>query len=225
MSEETSDLLGGGLYPEIAKEGDLASVMASLATRSGINLGVISARPGAGGRVTAEVASDKGSLLVQLGAESRWFFVTLIVGGRVWASGGSVDLIDIIRVAELWRMGVGVEGLLSQYPFMVAGELALEFDQGDPVAVQWKSLLSDPDLVDLRPLLLAAHKNHLLTHRFPYVTHLTMLRIMRDHRDRAAGEVWITWTSGIFRVEDPRKDLTSTALTAEEAVLVAASLI
>lgn len=225
VSYELGSSVDGSLYPEIVEEGDLASAMTSLAIRSGIDLGLISARPGNGRHVTAEVASGRGVLLVQLGAESRWFFVTVIGDGHVWASGGSTELLDVLRVAESWRENIGVEELRSQYPFMALDELASEFDQGDPVAAQWISLFSDQDLVALRPLLSAAHANHLLASLFPYVTHLTMLRIMRDRRDRAAGEIWITQISDMFRVEDPRKDLTSTALTAEEAVRIAASLI
>lgn len=126
---------------DLVEHGGLARAMASVALATGIDLGQISASSGDPGESTASVSSDRGEVHVYLGADRRWFSMSIFDQSHEWASGGSGRLVDVVRVADAWRRGTGVE--------------------------------------ELRSL-------------FPYVTHLTVLRLVRDHRDRAAGEIRIT---------------------------------
>jgi len=213
------------LYPDLVERNGLAQAISHIARESGIDLGDISSEAGAGRYKTAEVASDRGVIQVLLGAESRWFSVTISGQGHVWASGGSVELADIVRVIDSWRRGVGVDDLRSRFPFMELGSLAIEYERGQPVHAQWAKLLADQDLVVIRPLLVAARSNRRLAPLFPYVSHLTRLRLMRDHKDRSAGEIWITQRADELRVEDSRTGSSANALSISEAVTIAASLV
>jgi hypothetical protein len=225
MNSAASQGPDADLYPELLRQGGLAQAMASLAHEDGIDLGNISTQSGPGRYVTAEVASGRGVIRVLLGAESRWFSITIADKNHVWAFGGSVELADVVRVADAWRGGVDVEGLRSRFPFIELGSLALEYERGDAIDAQWLQLLADQDLVAIRPLLAAARSHHRLASLFPYVSHLTMLRMMRDHEDRTAGEISIMQKVGELQIEDTRTGFSATASTVDQAVTIAASLI
>jgi hypothetical protein len=218
-------MLDAGLYPDLVEHGGLSRAMESLALATGIDLGQISASSGDTGELTASVSSDRGEVHVYLGADGRWFSISLFEQSHEWASGGSEQLVDVVRVADAWRRGIGVEELRSRFPFMHLNELAVAYERGDPVSAQWALLLDDQDLVGIRPLLLAVSADIRLRSLFPCVTHLTMLRLMKDHRDRAAGEIWITVKPDHLRVGSEGGEESRSVTSIEAAVAAATALV
>lgn len=217
--------INGELYPDLVEQRGLSQAMTALANEGGFDLGEISTPAGAGSYTSVEIESTRGVVRVLLGVDSRWFSITIADPNHTWAYGGSPDLVDVVRVADSWRKGIGVQDLRERFPFLDLDDLALAYESGDPIAMQWTRLLRDRELSKIHSLLVAAYSNGRLRALFPYVSHLTLLRMMRDPKNRAAGEIWITQGSGEFWVEDPGKGPRLAVGAVEKAVVLAASMV
>ncbi|MFD5737226.1 DUF6193 family natural product biosynthesis protein [Streptomyces sioyaensis] len=130
-------------------------------------------------------------MLISLGADRRWFSISIESDVHPWASGGTDDILSAIRVLDAWRRGITLHELNTLFPFMHYDELAQAYEGGDPVATQWHQILAEGDPFFSLPLLHKIHSNDRLRTLFPFLSHGT-LRLARDHTDRTAGEIRIT---------------------------------
>ncbi|MEU6426622.1 DUF6193 family natural product biosynthesis protein [Microbispora sp. NPDC046973] len=218
-------VVNGSLYPDLLRDGGLASAMRRLASRGRWDLGRIETDVGPARFVSATMSSDRGRIAILLGAEKRFFSIRISHLGHVWASGATDDLAAVTGVADAWRKGATLDELVHRFPFMHTNALALAFERGDPIPTQWDELLGHPELVHVRPLLNAAHSDERLRALFPYVSHGT-LRLYRDVRDTSLGELrLVPLPSGGFRVEATWNDSTGEADSLPEAVRLARSFL
>ncbi|MGG2461618.1 DUF6193 family natural product biosynthesis protein [Streptomyces sp. RGM 3693] len=191
------------LYPDLVHYGGLTSAIIRISMENGAELGSI--RPASESRqgrfVTAEVKSERGPILVFLGAEERWFSISIEGDGHQWAGGGTDDLLTVIKVLEAWRRGVGLKELRTRFSFMHYDDLAEAREAGDPVSFQWIRLLADEQFSSARPLLRQIHSNGKLCTLFPAFSR-GVLRLAKDYSDRTAGEISVTpLRGGHYRVE------------------------
>ncbi|MEW9519253.1 DUF6193 family natural product biosynthesis protein [Streptomyces tubercidicus] len=196
-------VLNADLYPDLVKLGGLASALIHASQENGIELGRV--RPGSGSKeaefVSAASDSDRGSALINLGVDRRWFSISIENDVHSWASGGTDDIVSTVKMLDAWRRGVTLQELNTLFPYMHFDEMAQAYETGDPVATQWNQLLTDGDPFFSQALLQKIHSNDRLRTLFPFLSHGT-LRLARDHTDRTAGEIWITpLRAGGHRVE------------------------
>lgn len=203
---EIRKVLDSKLYPDLVSRGGLAPAIAKLARDHRIDLGTVATEQGSGKYITANMASDRGTISVLLGVEKRLFSVKIRAQSHVWATGGTDDLSAVVGVANSWREGASLQELTDEFPFMRSAALAQAYEAGDPIASQWDSLLNHSEYVELQPLLRAVHAIADLRQLFPYVSH-GILRLARDPFRGSRNEIWITrLPGGGIRVESSARD-------------------
>lgn len=200
------DALDPGLYPDILAAGGLISVMELTAGKKNLDLGRLYSHyaSGPGLLATAELDSSRGRASIQLGSQSRTFYVSIQGQGFTWAEGATDDLDDLIEALAAWRDGVSVDDFAGRFPFMTLGRLARAHESGDPASAQWNWLRTDEEFSEERPLVEAAYTDGRFGHFFPTLSHGT-LRLRSVHRQRGDREVSITpVVGGFYRVENHR---------------------
>ncbi|WP_310723978.1 DUF6193 family natural product biosynthesis protein [Streptomyces sp. N2A] len=215
--------MDSNLYPDLMEAGGLAAAMVRAAREHGIDLG--SVWPGSTSQrahyVSAVAESDRGPILVGLGAEKRWFSISIEGDLHPWASGGTDSLVSVVRVLDSWRSGATLQELNALFPFMCYGELEEARERGDVVATQWRHILAEGNQFFDQSLLCEIHSHERLRELFPFFSH-GILRIARDHTDRRAGEIWITpLRSGAYRVEDTAADASREVAQSPDQVISA----
>lgn len=108
----------------------------------------------------------------------------------VWASGSTEVLSDVVGVMGAWRDGIGLVGLGEAFPFMEFTRLALAYEEGNQVAVQWGILVDGNSFPSYRDLLIALREDRKIGQAFPFFSHGT-LRLSNDWEDPDAPEIWI----------------------------------
>jgi hypothetical protein len=213
------------LYPEIIQHGGLALALAEAAHHAGLDLGAITVPAGANGYANVLVPAGRGFVGVFLGAQERVFTVHITVESRPWATGGTTDLTEAVRVADFWRSGTTLRELHERFPFMTYTRLAEGYEAGNAVEVQWQELLEWDALELVRPLLVAARANDRLGRMFPTVTMFTLVRFAFDDTDHV-GVVRVRLVrDGRYQVESSQEDSPRIVDTVEEAVAAAAELV
>ncbi|MZE78155.1 DUF6193 family natural product biosynthesis protein [Streptomyces xinghaiensis] len=200
------DALDSGLYPDLFAAGGLISTMELVSEEKNLDLGQLYSHyaSGPGLLTTAELDSSRGRASVQLGSQSRTFYVAIQGQGFTWAEGATDDLDDLIEALAAWRDGISVDDFAGRFPFMMPGRLARTHESGDSVSAQWKWLRTAEEFSEERPLVEAAYADGRFGYFFPTLSHGT-LRLRSMRRQREAQEVSITPLSGgSYRVENPR---------------------
>jgi hypothetical protein len=196
------------LYPDLAELGGLPGALAHTSQENGIDLGVIEGATSASSddSNSAKLLSDRGTIMIYLGAEERRFYVSIADVQHAWAEGVTDDLPAVVGVASSWQTGVTLRELSSRFPFMEHSELAQAYEDGDPVTIQWGTLLHDDAFEDYRPLTREVYADERLRTLFPFYS-MGMLRLSKDHTSRRAGEIRISPLSGGgYRVESTASD-------------------
>ncbi|MFI6757623.1 DUF6193 family natural product biosynthesis protein [Micromonospora sp. NPDC050417] len=221
VGDDPAATLDESLYPDVVEAGGLALALRGLARRRGIDVGDISASE-FGPLFFATIDSPRGGIGVQVVPGRRSFYIVLSHRSHKWARGETDDLLDVLRVAELWRGGAMLSELASTFPFMSYRPIEEAYERGDHVPVQWQTLLQDADLDEIRPLLRAAHENERLRELFPTVSHFTLLRLELDAENRSAGSVRIERNpAGDYRVVNSWSEVSRQAGTLDQAVAAA----
>lgn len=190
------------LYPDIHEMGGLVSAMASTAVRKGLDLGKVYSenRSGSGDFETARVCSSRGVVTIELGEQSRAFFLTVQGEGFTWVEGATDDLDALVTAVTAWRAGVLVDEFAAKFPFVAVGRLAKAHERGDPTSAQWQWLLSADEFVDERPLVEAAYAHHQVRTLFPNLSHGT-LRLSWGSGRQGAREIHVSPDAGgVYRL-------------------------
>ena len=185
------------LYPDLVRAGGLSAAMLELGSEHALEIGEVASQPFGGQIKPVLVQSGNGSVSVVAGVVKRLFSIGISRGGHLLANGATDSLIDIVRLADAWRKGIAFSALEEQFPFMNVDQLAKAFEDGNQVAFRWGELLRDPDLGEVRSLLMAVQSNWALRGLFPSVSHLTLLRLDLDSTDSAAGAILIGKTADL----------------------------
>ncbi|MGW2426827.1 hypothetical protein ACWC0C_48240 [Streptomyces sp. NPDC001709] len=197
--DRPSDVLDAEHYPDLVLSGGLVAALCQAAAETGVSLGQIGPVSKHGGAAfkTATTSAARGEIVVRLGKGRRIFSISLDSsrGAFVWASGGTRDLKEVVKLMDAWRNGMSLRELGERFPFMAYDRLSLGYEDGTPVETQWAILLGAPEFSEYRGMLLKVHVNTHLGKMFPYFSHET-LRLASDCFDRSS--------SGIFI--DPRPD-------------------
>ncbi|MFI7182103.1 DUF6193 family natural product biosynthesis protein [Streptomyces anthocyanicus] len=200
------DSLDPVLYPDLFAAGGLISAMELASAKKDLDLGRLYSHyaSGPGLLATAELDSSRGRASIQLGSQSRTFYVVIQGQGFTWAEGATDDLGDLIEALAAWRDGISVDDFAERFPFMMPGRLARAHESGDSVPAQWNWLRTAEEFSEERPLVEAAYADGRFGYSFPTLSHGTLrLRLVR--REQGAQEVSITPLSGgSYRVENPR---------------------
>ncbi|MDT6981881.1 DUF6193 family natural product biosynthesis protein [Streptomyces lusitanus] len=200
------DALDPCLYPDLFAAGGLISAMELAAAKKNLDLGRLYSHyaSGPGLLATAELDSSHGRASIQLGSQSRTFYVAIQGQGFAWAEGATDDLDDLIEALTAWREGISVDDFAGRFPFMMPGRLARANESGDSVPAQWNWLRTAEEFSEERPLVEAAYADGRFGHFFPTLSHGT-LRLRSVRREQGSQEVSITPLSeGSYRVENPR---------------------
>lgn len=200
------DSLDAGLYPDLLAAGGLISAMGLASAKKGLDLGRLYSHyaSGPGLLATAEMDSSRGKASIQLGSQSRTFYVAIQGQGFTWAEGATDDLGDLIEALTAWRDGISVDDFTGRFPFMIPGRLARAHERGDSVPAQWNWLRTAQEFSEERPLVEAAYSDGRFGYFFPTLSHGT-LRLRSVRREQGDQEVSITPLSGgSFRVEIPQ---------------------
>jgi hypothetical protein len=225
MEKTPADVLDANAYPDLIELGGLAAALREIARRNRIDVGEVTASK-AQPFIAASMRSARGYIGVSIRGGRRCFSVHMGDEGHVWARGGAVELLDVLRVTEMWRAGAKLGELKRHFPFMEYDRIAEAYENGDHVPVMWEILLHDEDLDEIRPLLLAAYDNERLRQLFPSVTMFSLLRFAMVPFDRTAGEVRIAHRrSGIYEVDSSWSETPRQVETEAEAVEAAVSLL
>lgn len=216
------------LYPDVVEHEGLTPALADAARRISVDIGPLANRAAPNRYWTAKVPTDRDSVNVGMGAEERWFSISIGEDGRRRVSGGTPDLSEVARVAAMWRGGATRRELVARFPFLSWSRLAQAYEEGGPVETMWEDLLGDPKYHDVHPMLQAARANERLGRLFPLVSMYTDVRFEIDHTDRSAGQIIIRPTSDGYDViptwaSDSRRAVTGIdeAISAAEAMLPA----
>lgn len=192
----------GELYPDVISAGSLRSALLDAATRHGIGLDGVEARPGEVRFTATDTVSGRRSASVLLGAQERLFSMVVSQGRYLYATGGTDDLASVVKVISFWFDGSTLSELAARFSFMSYTRLALSFEGGDVVAFQWQNLLEDDDFLEIRPLLSAVYAVEDFRSFFPLVSHNTQLRLHDDVDLKSARQLWVTMQGGgRYRVE------------------------
>jgi hypothetical protein len=139
------------LYPDLDMSDGLAESLQRLAAGLGLPFGDLV--EGFGG---ADLATDRGIVSIWVGAAERFFGVKIYEPGVLeWASGGTVDIDQALRVAADWQGGEALDDLVSEFPFMTPGRLAYAFLEGRVAEAQWEDLLESEHHTGGQRLLVA----------------------------------------------------------------------
>jgi hypothetical protein len=217
------DELDPGLYPDVLAAGGLISVMELTAEKKNLDLGRLYSHneSGPGLLATAELDSSRGRASVQLGSQSRTFYLAIRGQGFTWAEGATDDLEGLIDALAAWRDGISVDDFAGRFPFMMPGRLARAHESGDPVSAQWIWLRTDAEFSDERPIVEEAYLDGRFSDFFPTLSHGT-LRLRSVRRQQGSPEVRITPLSGgSYRMEDLRSSNSTVVGSLREALNVA----
>ncbi|MFD0009040.1 DUF6193 family natural product biosynthesis protein [Streptomyces sp. NPDC127178] len=198
------DSLDSDLYPDVLEAGSLISVMELAAEKKSLDLGRVYSHyaSGLGLLTSAELDSSRGRISIQLGGQSRTFYVAIQGQGFTWAEGATDDFDDLIEALASWRGGISVNDFAGRYPFMTPGRQARAHESGDPTPAQWDWLRTSEEFSEERPLVEAAYSDGRFGDFFPTLSHGT-LRLRSRRRLQEDGEVCITPLSGgLYRVEN-----------------------
>jgi hypothetical protein len=216
----------GEIYPDLLEAGGLAAAIAGLCAAHGIDLGEMTTHPLDGRFNSARFRSDRGSIGVVLAAGNRSFSVSMSSTGHLQASGGTDNLLEVVRAIDAWRKGATLAELVRRFPFMKYSGLAKAFEDGDPVTYRWNQVLDDPDLDKVHMLLVAVRSHDALGKLFPSVSHYVRLLLDRDPEDRAKGTISIRIDQEAgYRVDASWVDSAQQASTVDDAVATAAALL
>ncbi|MFE6161941.1 DUF6193 family natural product biosynthesis protein [Streptomyces sp. NPDC056486] len=196
------------LYPDLVELGGLQGALTRTSQQNGVDLGVIDGATSASSEDpnSAKLMSDRGTIMIYLGAEERRFYISIAEVQHSWAEGVTDDLLAVVGVANSWRTGATLRELNSRFPFMEYSELAQAYEDGDPVAIQWGTLLHDDAFADYRSLTQEVYADERLRALFPFYS-MGMLRLSADHTSRQASEIKISPLSGGgYRVESTTSD-------------------
>ncbi|MFF3850603.1 DUF6193 family natural product biosynthesis protein [Streptomyces sp. NPDC002328] len=217
-------MLNGDLYPDLIRLGGLASAMSHTARTDSVDLGEIRTEPGRRGHgrfTAAALPADRGTVSVCLGADERWFSITIADDAHVWTTGGTDDLHQLVGVTDAWRRGATLRELHDRFPFMSCTAMAQAYEDGTPVVAQWERLLAHEEYVAERPLLRAAHAEPRLRTLFPVLSHGSLI-LSRDPYDRTSEEFRIIpRTDGGYRVGSTNPNGSEHEVTSLEEALVA----
>lgn len=124
-------------YPDL----DMSDGLAEALKRGAFGLG-----PALDGLVEgigrAELATDRGTVSVWVGAEQRFFGIGIHESGVEWASGATDDLGQALRAVAAWQGGALLDDYAAEFPFMKAGTLARAFAEGRIADARWEELLA-----------------------------------------------------------------------------------
>jgi hypothetical protein len=226
VGREAHDSLDAELYPDLVESGGLALAMRAAAGRQSIDLGPIHTQSGDGLFTTAELESTRGPVTISLGSEERFFSVTMSHEFQ-WAEGSTTDLDQVVAVIAGWQGGMGLRELSRRFPFVHPETLALAYEDGRHLEVQWAFVLGAPNLEIAMPVLRAAHANPRLRGLFPGTSHRAVVTFDRDYANRRAGTIQISLQpEGTLTVEDvDRPDSARTVAAVDEAIELAASYV
>ncbi|MFE7273878.1 hypothetical protein [Streptomyces sp. NPDC057623] len=188
--QEIADIVDSSLYPDLVEHGGLVAALSHEASECGMDLGEI----GPGGSsaashlISAHLNSDRGPVFVRLGAQERWFSISIESSVRPWAAGGTDDLRTVVKALDAWRKGATLIELNARFPFLGYDELALAYENGDPVATQWDLLFRYEKRPIFREMLQAVHADAWLRTLFPYLS-MGRFGLTRDHASRMGGGV------------------------------------
>jgi hypothetical protein len=209
-------------YPDVVAAGGLAAALEQGARAAGIDLaGAVS--PGAPDPDrTASVAADRGDVQVRLDDQERRFWIVISNDRHTWTAGGTPDLTDVVRLADLWRRGTGLRELTTRFPFLEHSRMAQAFEDGTDREVRWDLLLEDPDLARIRPFLEAARSRAELAAMYPFVSHGTRVLFLKEDMNKSAGVLEVVLTEDDrYRVSSTWQRSPQTADAADQAVSAA----
>ena len=206
-------------YPEFVEPGGLRPALLAEAQLLDVDLGEI-----AGGETQAQIRSDRGDISVALGAEERFFSVSISGKEHLWTAGSTMILTDVVRIAEAWRRGDSLAEISKAFPFMMYSKLAESLERGNATAVRWSELLEDIELELLRPLLTVVRSHDVLGRLFPSVSHYGVLHLWLNAENRDDGSLRISPISEGFEVWSSR-GITRTAHSVDQAVRVSAEML
>lgn len=221
------DVLNSGLYPDLLAAGGLISAIELTSCEKNLDLGRLYSHyaSGPGLLATAELDSSRGRASIQLGSQSRTFYLAIQGQGYMWAEGATDDLDDLIGALAAWWNGVSVDDFAGRFPFMMPGRLAGAHESGDPVSAQWNWLRTAEEFSEERPLVEAAYIDGRFGFFFPILSH-GALRFRSVHRQQGSQEVSIIPLSGgSYRVENPRLPDPAVVDSLREALAVASEVL
>ncbi|QNP70223.1 hypothetical protein IAG44_12705 [Streptomyces roseirectus] len=198
--------LDSALYPDLFAAGGLIAAMELASEKKNLDLGRLyshyASEPGR--LVTAGLDSSRGRASVQLGSQSRTFYVAIRGDGFTWAEGATDDLGDLIEALAAWRDGISIGDFVEKFHFMTPGRLARIRESGDPVPAQWNWLRTAEEFHDERSLVEAFYADGRFNRFFPILSH-GALRLRSVGLQQKAREVSVTPLSGgSYRVENLR---------------------
>jgi Family of unknown function (DUF6193) len=219
-------VLDASRYPDLVRAGGLPAALREAAARLGVDIGQFEVTSGPAQFDSVITDTGRGRISVLLGADRRLFGLAIFGRGHSLAAGSTSDLDDAVRVIATWCRGTTLRELRERFPFMTYDAMAEAYEAGRLAAAQWDLMLTDPDLVDIRPLLVDAHAHEVLRSMVPMVSHLTLLRLVRDIDVRTKGEVWVALKAdGTYVVESTTRPGSRRVVdSVDEAVRVALSL-
>ena len=224
-TEDEAEPVDAELYPDVAEYGGLGAALTAVAAREGAAIGrIVSAGPQRNSILS--LVSDRGSVSVILIVNRRVFSIRVVVDDRIWASGGAALLTEVVGVAAAWQGGTTLRQLCDTFPFMKTDPIALGYEASDPLGGYWEANLTDPELTVVRPLLQAARRHPRLSRLFPGVSHLTLVRLRLDDKDRERGDVEIqVKPDGHYVIDSSWSDEPQTADSIDDAIASAAALL
>ncbi|MET9104861.1 hypothetical protein [Streptomyces antibioticus] len=124
-------------YPDLDMSDGLAEALKRGACRLGPTLDRL-----VDGSGRAELATSRGTVLINVALWERRFFIDIYESGIEWASGATDDLEQTLRAVVAWRAGVSLDDYVVQFPFMREGTLARAFVEGRVAEAHWEELLA-----------------------------------------------------------------------------------
>ncbi|MBC9715148.1 hypothetical protein H9Y04_21590 [Streptomyces sp. TRM66268-LWL] len=128
------------LYPEVVRAGSLQNALQAEADLAGFGLAVeLTSSPG-WRQVAARVEADGHSANVLMARSERSFVVDCWNNDVHMATGSTPDLSVLVGALHAWLQDPGVQGLVTQWPFLRTWELAEAHERGDAIPVRWRRL-------------------------------------------------------------------------------------
>ncbi|MFF8271447.1 DUF6193 family natural product biosynthesis protein [Streptomyces sp. NPDC016562] len=224
--------MNSDLYPDLVAAGSLAGALEQLAADLDVDLVVV---PGDWGTlVSAGIAAsvpERKPLSVHIGAASRRFGVSGWSQGVEFITGSTSDLADVVRAGVAWGQGGSLRELRAELPFLHFSERAEAHDRG-PAAVlelQWclmrKQAAEAPDFPEFGALVEAAHAERRLRELYVFSSHWTLgFSSCTGFPFHVEVAIAPSFGGSRYRVlKHPHADVIGEAVTAEEAVALAAA--
>ena len=217
------DSLDADLYPDIISSGGLISALEAVAERKRLDLGRVYSQYAAGPGLfsTAEIDSSRGTASIQLGRQSRAFYVGIQGQGFTWVDGATDDLDVLVEALAAWCDGMPLNSFAERFTFISLGRLAKAHEVGDPTLAQWNWLRTAEEFINERPFVEAVHADGRFRELFPNLSHGT-LRLGWSHGLQGAREVRICpLAEGSYRVEDTASSISRVVVTLRDALSLA----